>query len=434
MRRVLRWTKRLVLGAIATALVLVVVALIAVHTDWGRNQIRKQVEAAMQDTFPGGASIRELDGSVLGTFTLRDVELRSSDGKPAISVESLEVNLAIWSLFKKRAIVESAVADGVHVVIGGAPLTKPATEPSEPSAWHVALPDIQVRRGTVEILGSQPMAIDGLTLDGQLAIPADEPMVMKVKTSGTWRERKLPVKLEGRVVIGNGVRIPDGIVDIGEVHAEVKNLVIDTLQPAGTFEIRGSAQALAAIDPRIELPGGDSLRLAITLASPDSLGTTETQIDIAGHVGNDPINGAIRADATKKTAAGYLGIRAHDLAKITQGRLGGSGDLAVVLSADQKGVRGIASARGAVIVPGTTPIPAGSATVFLDVGWKTASTITVLAAGDGDARVAIAARGTRTPAAITLDHARVVAVAKDLRRASGNRVLATGDVRVDVEL
>ena len=41
-RRVLRWVRRVVVGTLALAVIAIAVVLAALHTDWGREQVRRQ--------------------------------------------------------------------------------------------------------------------------------------------------------------------------------------------------------------------------------------------------------------------------------------------------------------------------------------------------------------------------------------------------------
>ena len=87
MKRVWRWFKRVMIGLVAIIVVTVAFALIAIHTDWGRNIVRGQVEGILAETFPGGATIGRIDGSPFGTLVITDVVLNGADGKPLVAVK-----------------------------------------------------------------------------------------------------------------------------------------------------------------------------------------------------------------------------------------------------------------------------------------------------------------------------------------------------------
>src|SRR5215831_10736101 len=98
MRSLLRWLRRIALTTLALGVVGLAVALITAHTGWGREQLRHRIEAELRDQFPGGARVAAVDGSVLGTLTLRDVELDAADHRPLITAGTLDVSVALWPL------------------------------------------------------------------------------------------------------------------------------------------------------------------------------------------------------------------------------------------------------------------------------------------------------------------------------------------------
>jgi hypothetical protein len=417
-----------VLSTVALALMLVVVALIVVHTDWGREQLRERVEAALNSSFPGGAKVGKIEGSVLGELTVRDVELHSIDGKPAITIGSLQLEAELLPLFGKTARIEHLLAEDVRIVAGNAPLTKPDDDAddgsdSEPSAWSIELPAIEVRRAKLEVAG-QAMTLDQIEMSGSVGLPAGKPIDAKLAGTGKWRERGLPVVFEATLAIGDSISIPTGNVSIGGVEVTATALVVDPAHPTGRIDVTGPAAAIAAIAPGVELP--DEVALAITASTPAGGGT---QLEIEGSLGATRVRGAIRGDAVAKTADGFIGIEAIDLAKLTRGRATGHGEVALVVHADRAGVRGVAGIRGTA-----EGVPASDATIFIDSTWQTASLIALVA--NHHARAVAVATGSRVGSRVELASARVVARGKDLAAATGNRVAVTsrGDVRAEVWL
>src|SRR5260221_9772419 len=106
MRRALRWAKRIVIGLISVVLLVVGIAVIIVHTDWGRNLIRERAEAALHDTFPGGVRVGKVTGSVFGTLVVEDIVINSADGKPWLAASSAKLKLSVWPLLHKTAHVD----------------------------------------------------------------------------------------------------------------------------------------------------------------------------------------------------------------------------------------------------------------------------------------------------------------------------------------
>ena len=94
LRRVLRIARRTLFAVFGLVVVAVGIALIAVHTDWGRNKIRGVIESSLDSTFAGGAKVRAFEGSILGDFTIEGIELYDAEGKAAIKIGKLHGNAA----------------------------------------------------------------------------------------------------------------------------------------------------------------------------------------------------------------------------------------------------------------------------------------------------------------------------------------------------
>ena len=138
LRKIWKWFKRIVLGTLALALLAVIAVVIILHTDWGREQVRKRVEAVLQGQFPGGAHLGKLTGSIFGTLTIASIELDGADGKPLISVGQLDVRAELLPLLSKTVRVDSVVAQDVVIAWRAQPSKPetPATEPSQPTPWQ----------------------------------------------------------------------------------------------------------------------------------------------------------------------------------------------------------------------------------------------------------------------------------------------------------
>jgi autotransporter translocation and assembly factor TamB len=91
MRRVWKWTKRIVISTAAVVGLAIGVLLMIAHTDWGRDFIRRRAESALLENFPGGVRIGRITGSVFGTLVVEDVVINNRDGKPWITVGSAKV-------------------------------------------------------------------------------------------------------------------------------------------------------------------------------------------------------------------------------------------------------------------------------------------------------------------------------------------------------
>src|SRR5215467_3814069 len=100
MRRALRWIKRFLVTLALLVTVSVIVVLIVLHTDWGRGKLRGYVEDALAARYPG-SHIGTLDGSVLGTLTLRDVRVGD-----LATASKVDVDLALLPLLLHHARID----------------------------------------------------------------------------------------------------------------------------------------------------------------------------------------------------------------------------------------------------------------------------------------------------------------------------------------
>ena len=139
MRSLLRWFRRLVLGVVVLGVVLIGVALLTAHTEWGRERLRRGIEAALSQAFPG-ARVGRIEGSILGTLTVHNVELTSGDRALWLVAGTVRADVALWPLVVNTVRIDQLVAEdvAVRVALGRAPsLPAPGrAPPSSPMAQH----------------------------------------------------------------------------------------------------------------------------------------------------------------------------------------------------------------------------------------------------------------------------------------------------------
>src|SRR5579862_8040337 len=97
MKRLLRWTLRLVIGALALVGLAVVVAAIVIHTAFGRELVRSKAEAALASAFPG-SKIGSVEPALFGTTTVHDVVLAGEGGAAMVKVDTIEASVALTPL------------------------------------------------------------------------------------------------------------------------------------------------------------------------------------------------------------------------------------------------------------------------------------------------------------------------------------------------
>lgn len=434
MRRTLRWLKRIVLGSLALAVVAIGVALIVVHTDWGRERIRRQIEAALADEFPGGARIGKLEGSVLGELVLTDVELAALDGTPLVSIGTLTVDVALVPLVGNTIRVDRLVADHVTVVDPQrpfAPPPAPSTDgPGEPSAWTIELPDVELRDGTVTLssaaTGGAPVTLTAIELQLVARIPSGAPITAAVTSlRGRWGERGLDFEASARATLGDVPAISRLDARLGGVVVGASDIVLDLAHPAGTLSVQAPARALVAIAPELPQPADAALQIT----------ASGSLVEIAGSVGENRVTALVLASGELSALRGEAVIVATggDLATVSQGAVAGAGTMLAVLRGDRAGVQGMLHATTQLAA-----LPPVVATVAIDAAFSRAGACAVpierasgqlLVGGDGELRAAaIASVAARDCTLAFTDPARVVASVQDLQRATAGRAEARGAV------
>lgn len=434
MRRTLRWLKRIVLGSLALAVVAVGVALIVLHTDWGRERIRRQIEAALADEFPGGARVGKLEGSVLGELVLTDVELAALDGAPLVSIGTLTVDVALTPLASNTIRVDRLVADRVTVVDPQrpfAPPPEPRTEgPGEPSAWTVELPDVELRDGTITLsraaTGGAPVTLTAIALQLAARLPSGAPITAAVTSlRGRWVERGLDFEASAQATLGDVPALARFDARLGGIVVGGKDIVLDLAHPAGTLTVQAPARAMAAIAPELSLPADAALQITAS----DSL------VEITGNVGENRVTALVLASGELSALRGEAVIVATggDLATVSQGAVAGAGTMLAVLRGDRAGVQGMLHATTQLAA-----LPPVVATVAIDAAFARDGACAVpierasgqlLVGGDGELRAgAIASVTGRDCTLVLADSARVAASVDDLPRATAGHVDTRGAV------
>jgi|GEM_PF-3198795 len=324
MRKVLRWVRRIVLGIVGLVVAVVAIALIVIHTDWGREQLRQQVIAAMHDGFPGGVQIGRLDGSVLGDLVLRDVVINDFDGKPAISAKTVTLNVGFRSLLSNEIKLESLVLDGLVVdvkMVEGKPLNvaqiyKPS---ADPFTWNVSLPDVQIHRGSITIdRDGQLEHLDGLELRAAATVLAEGTIDATLKLDGVLRERaEAPLAVAAVVHLDDlGITVPSASAAVGQVSITAADVAYRSATDVrGAILIRAAEGELARLAPELGVPGWPiELSLAVEPVAPDAL-----SLAVKGSFAGARLDGTVVATPTaaQPTVRGQLALDQLDLVKIS---------------------------------------------------------------------------------------------------------------------
>jgi len=342
MRSVLRWLRRLALGVVLLAIVVIGGALVIAHTAWGREQLRERVEEALQEAFPGGAHIGVIEGSILGTLTVHDVELDGRDHKPLVTIGTLDVAVALPPLLVQIAQVDKLVADNVHVFAHREPPAAPKP-PAAPSPWWVELPHVEIHHAVIEIETAdtkQTLA----ELEGAGAATASAAGIALFGWAhGRWQDRATELTASAAVVIDRGVHVPAAVVMLGGAMPGANgdpssgtlaaitatDLEIDLEHPSGAIAVSAPVRVLGKLVPELESAGVAAERLGDVAATIDVVAATPTttRLVVNAMVGETTVSAALHGELAEQTARGSIWAHAVDLGLVTRGRVGGSGDL-----------------------------------------------------------------------------------------------------------
>jgi hypothetical protein len=354
MKRAWRWTRRIALGVIGFAVLAVAITLGTLHTNWGRNRVRAIAEEQLQSAFPG-STIRRIDGSVLGDLIARDVTIMGRDKRPLVTIETLTLHAALLPLVGKTARVERIEADGVVVYARSQPEADPKPEPeptpetpSEPSAWSIEMPTIQVTRGRVEIETATGVEhIADLGAGVSLSMRSGEPLIASVHATASWR--KQPISIAALVANDDRLDVRYASLSLGDARVNVVDAHVDGTKISGGVIARVPA-ALVKQVADVELPGDAALLARI---SPTG------QLQVTGTMGAAHLDAYAATDLEKLTARAIVAANVPDVAALSDGAVTGSGTVVATVVADPEHVDGI------VTITGDAQGNAGSALVAL---------------------------------------------------------------------
>ncbi|HUJ60021.1 MAG TPA: hypothetical protein VLX92_16060, partial [Kofleriaceae bacterium] len=433
----MKWLRRIVLGLLAVIALAVIAVIVIVHTAFGREQMRERVEAALAQTFTGGATVRRLDGSPFGEIVLHDLVIDGPDHRPAIAIGALHVKLHLLDLLAHRAHVAELVADDVDVAIrrdrdGKLELARLLADRGPRSAWDVELDRVAVRRGHVAIDSGaaqlQTIDLDDLAIDGRATLRADGRTDARVALHATWRERAVPIALAASLH-GDGERtaLPALDVRVGGVTLVGRDLALArpaaALRASGTLAIAAPRAELARLVPAIDLPG--DLALAIR-ARPAAQRET---LAIGGAIGPAFVSAQVALDPVARRAVGRIATGELDLARLSRGRLaataGGTIDFDVTPGPTGALPYAHATIRGHGALAHT---PRSDFTIALDSGGQRVATAID---ATGTFRATITASVARVRGALRLDQARVVASTPELGRVTDGASPVHGALALD---
>ncbi len=234
---------RALLVVLALILVGIGGALALVHTDWGRDRLRTQVEAVLATHVNGTVKIGKIEGSVLGELVVRDITLREAGGASMVTLDVLRTNLGVTELLSRKIRIEHLDLEGLHVT-AVSPTTAGSSVSSakalftladliiideEPLSWDVVIDRLAVDGDVHWTTADQQGHLDALRIRGSVSVLAGQAFEVgsEVDVTARWRELGADVLLRGQLQLTSaGVVIPTAELGLGEARVQITEAAV----------------------------------------------------------------------------------------------------------------------------------------------------------------------------------------------------------------
>lgn len=435
--RIGRWIKRGVLGLLGLIVVAIVAVLIIIHTSFGREIVRTQIEAQLDAIFVGGGSVGKVEGSPFTKLVLVDLVINGPDGKPAISAHKLTVGLALTALISKHANLTSVVIDGLDVRLArnvdGSMQIANLMKPKPSSGWSVNIPDLQIHDGHVSYdTGREWMNADTVEIYGALHMPFQGALAANVSVRGAWRERAAGFELATVLTLLDGkLAVPSLIARVGAVTTVGANL--DVVFPAqgtppilsGTVVVNAPVVGVQQLVPELVLPADIAVAATLSSAAP------WTKISLLGQYGTTPVRAMIDANLELRQAKGVIAAGDLDLTALSGGRVHGAGGGVLMLEIQPGETGQLPTASGVLAAWGQVDeFPAARVAVAFDTAGDRARTVVGVSAPN--LRAAIEGEIKKVGETLTLSRSTVIASSTDPAKVSGGAAPLHGAVWVNL--
>ncbi|MGE0400064.1 MAG: translocation/assembly module TamB domain-containing protein [Kofleriaceae bacterium] len=434
-RKVFRWGSRIFLGLIALLVLAIGGVVIFLHTDRGREIVREQVAAKLNDTFVGGASVGTIEGSPFGQLVLTDLVINDPEGQPAITVKRLAVEIALLPLVRQEARLKSVIASDVDVNLrrdeNGELMIGRMVKPAPKSGWSVDLSHLEVHRGHVRVaMPDGPVNLDGIEIFGSASLPATGAIATSLGLRAVWREKRAPILLDAIARVNEGVVTVQALNTIvGGVRVtadDVRFVPGEGEEPPhldGSLTIDAPKREVAKLVPGVKLPADVSATIVIRDDLPFA------HVRVLGRLGGTYGQLLAGVDLASRRVAGTVTTNAVDLPLLTQGEMTGTGGALVAFDASVDRENQNPVANGVVTAWGkVNDLPRLASTIAFTTDLERAAARigvrgpSLLALVDADVRM----KGD----AIVLERSNVIASTSNPAAASGGKAPVRGAIDV----
>lgn len=342
MRKVVKWTLRVLGGLVALVLLAGIATAIFLHTSYGREFVRAKAEAAIASAIPG-STIGAIDAGMFGGVTVRDLVIAGDDGKPVVRIGEIRADVSMSALVRKAVRVEHLTISGVEVAIGRKPARPAAEDPKPQTAdkdstakpWSIELPDVVVSDAKVTDVAGVTIA-DAIEVDAAAALAGGN-VVGDARVGLTWHGR--------RVVVRAGLRR-----DLDTIEVPLATVALDGGKDslslvAATYDgdalggeliahaTRASIEQLAGVEL------ADDVALAIDARS-------DGMIDVRAGTAGANVHARLAVDVYGRSARGTIYADVPDASAVMRGLPPAGGTIVASLVVDRQRVRGMVAANG----------------------------------------------------------------------------------------
>ena len=337
------WTRRVLWvfgGLVGFVLLCVAIVLIGVHTDRGREFVRKQLVHQLRGVLRGDLAVDRIEGSLLSQFSIVGVKVWDRDRHEAISIGRVDVGYRLLGLWNKTVQVDQLRVTDLDVSarqneqqeLNLAQLFPGSQEDEEASDWAVAVSSIQLDNATVRYSDeSTTVVAKDIVLESNLSHRPDQTMIAIQRLAAKVSD--VPVSLVGSAQLSSaGTRVDDFRLQVDEA---VLRLATFAIRPDG--HVRGQAAvsvpatAVRRIDPTSKLLADVVLSFSIDRPSQEA----PVVVAASGTVGASPVS--LHGEFAPQSAASkvHFAVRKLDVSRVWQGLV--SSDLTLELDASSVG-------------------------------------------------------------------------------------------------
>ncbi len=324
-RKILRGTAYGLVGLVTLVLVLLAGAYGLLHTDWGREQVRGQLQKTLAGLFVGKVAVGRVEGDVLGDVTLRDLAIDDADGRPAVRVRALRVGFALFPLLGQTVEVSRLRVEGLRVdgatradgTINLAGLLK-KQEKRQKSTWSVNLRSVEVVDGALALTRPAPdesVHLDAFEVHAQVHLDRDGSIDARTDLAGRWRERDLPLGFSGGVAAPKDrpIHVPLVYAAVGGVQLAGRELTIDLRDPAARrvdaeLTLVAPDETVRKLAPSAKLHQDVVARLSVHPGA-----GAELHAVLIGALGSSPIDADLTLDPATRRVHGLVQTHRLDL-------------------------------------------------------------------------------------------------------------------------